>query len=119
MMHINRRVPWPCYMRDHHSGLFSRKGCPGALQKVFKIAQTALRRPVYQPLMSYYRLRAEHCAQMAKDAVDPRRRSALETESRLWLQIAVTEEDLDGLRKKAKNLLNARASQKVDSSRSG
>jgi len=32
---------------------------------------------------------------------------------------AVTEEDLAGLRKKAKNLLNARASQKVDSSRSG
>jgi hypothetical protein len=56
---------------------------------------------------------------MAKDAVDPRRRSALETESRLWLQIAVTEEDLDRLRKKAKNLLNARASQKVGSSRSG
>jgi hypothetical protein len=71
---------------------------------------------VYQPLMSYYRLKAEHCAQMAKDAVDLGRRSALETESRLWLQIAVTEEDLDGLRKKAKNLLNARASQKVDSS---
>jgi hypothetical protein len=64
-------------------------------------------------------LKAEHCAQMAKDAVDPRRRSALETESRLWLQIAVTEEDLDRLRKKAKNLLNARASQKVGSSRSG
>jgi hypothetical protein len=56
---------------------------------------------------------------MAKDAVDPRRRSALETESRLWLQIAVTEEDLDGLRKKAKNLLDARASLKVDSSGSG
>jgi hypothetical protein len=26
MMHVNRRVPWPCYMRDHHSGLFFREG---------------------------------------------------------------------------------------------
>jgi hypothetical protein len=50
---------------------------------------------------------------MAKDEVDPDRRSELECESRLWLQIAVTEDDLDALRKKAQNLLNAQAIQKA------
>jgi hypothetical protein len=68
---------------------------------------------------SFYRLKAERCAQMAKDEVDPGRRSDLETESRLWLQIAVTEDDLDALRKKAQNLLNGQAVQKAGSSRSG
>jgi hypothetical protein len=54
---------------------------------------------------------------MAKEETDPSRRSELETESRLWLQIAVTENDLDALRKKAQNLLNAQAIQKAGSSR--
>lgn len=56
---------------------------------------------------------------MARDEADPGQRSELETESRLWLQIAVTEDDLEGLRKKAQNLLNAQAIQKAGSSRKG
>ena len=68
---------------------------------------------------SFYHLKAERCAQMAKDEVDPSRRSELETESRLWLQIAVKEDDLNELRKKAQNLLNAQAIRKAGSSRSG
>ena len=68
---------------------------------------------------SFYRLKAERCGQMAKAEVDSGRRSELETESRLWLQIAVTEDDLDALRKKAQNLLNAQAIQKAGSSRKG
>ncbi len=64
---------------------------------------------------SFYRLKAERCAQMAKDEVDPSRRSELETESRLWLQIAVTEDKLEGLRKKAKDLMNARPNQRARS----
>jgi hypothetical protein len=67
---------------------------------------------------SFYRLKAERCAQMAKDEVDSGRRAELESESSLWLQIAVTEDDLDGLRKKAQNLLNAQAIQKAGRSRS-
>jgi hypothetical protein len=66
---------------------------------------------------SFYYLKAERYAQMAKDAIDPRRRSELETESRLWLQIGEAEERLDGLRRKAQALLNACAIQKAGSSR--
>jgi hypothetical protein len=55
---------------------------------------------------SFYHLKAQPCAQLAKDEVDPRRRSELKTERKLWLQIAVAEEDLDELRKKAKDHLN-------------
>lgn len=43
-------------------------------------------------LTSFYHHKAERCAQLAKDEVDPRRRSELETEGKLWLQIAGTEE---------------------------
>jgi hypothetical protein len=68
---------------------------------------------------SFYRLKAERCSRMAKDEVDSGRRAELESESRLWLQIAVTEDDLDALRKKAQNLLNAQAIQKTGSSRKG
>jgi hypothetical protein len=68
---------------------------------------------------SFYRLKAEWCAQMAKDEVDRDRRLELERESRLWLQIAVTEDELEGLRQKAKDLLNAQTDQKARSSRSG
>jgi hypothetical protein len=49
---------------------------------------------------SFYHLRAERCAQLANDEVDPRRRSELQTERKLWLQIAVTEYTLHELRKK-------------------
>jgi hypothetical protein len=57
---------------------------------------------------SFYHLKAERCAQLAKAEVDPHRRSELETEGQLWLQIAVTEENLDELRKKAMDHLNGR-----------
>ena len=68
---------------------------------------------------SFYRLNAERCAQLAKDEVDPGRRLELESERRLWLQIAVPEDDLEGLRKKAQNLLNAQAIQKAGRLRCG
>jgi hypothetical protein len=42
---------------------------------------------------------------MAKDAVEPRLRSHLENESRLWLQIAIAEARRDELRKKARDLI--------------
>jgi hypothetical protein len=54
---------------------------------------------------SWYYLKAEQCAQMAKDAVDPRHRFHLETESRLWLRIAVAETRQDELRQKARELI--------------
>jgi hypothetical protein len=37
---------------------------------------------------SWYHLKADHCALMAKDAINPRERSDFETEGKLWLQIA-------------------------------
>jgi hypothetical protein len=54
---------------------------------------------------SFYRLKAERCTQFARSEVDPSRRLELETESRLWLQIAVTEDDRAGVLQKAKDLL--------------
>jgi len=54
---------------------------------------------------SWYYLKAEQCARMAKDAVDPRQRFHLETESRLWFQIAVAETRQDELRQKARELI--------------
>jgi hypothetical protein len=57
-------------------------------------------------LISFYHHKAERCAKLAKDEVDPRRRFQLESEGQLWLQIAVAEENLDELRKKAKDQLN-------------
>ena len=39
-------------------------------------------------LASFYLHKADQCAQMAKNARDPRTRSDLETERALWLQIA-------------------------------
>jgi hypothetical protein len=68
---------------------------------------------------SFYRLKAEQCSRMAEDEVDSGRRAELESERKLWLQIAMTEDDLDALRKKAHNLLNAQAVQKAGSSRKG
>jgi hypothetical protein len=57
---------------------------------------------------SFYHLKAQRSAQLAKDGVDPHRRSELETESKLWLEIAVAEEHLDELRKKVQDHLNGR-----------
>jgi hypothetical protein len=54
---------------------------------------------------SFYRLKAERCAQFARGEVDPSRRLELETESRLWLQIAVTEDNRAVVLQKAKDLL--------------
>jgi hypothetical protein len=56
---------------------------------------------------SFYHLKAERCARLAEDEVDPCRRFELETESRLWRQIAVAEDNLEELRRKARDLLNA------------
>src|SRR5580658_6382638 len=52
-----------------------------------------------------YHLKADQCARMAKDSVDPRQRSHLENESRLWFQIAIAEARQDELRKKARDLI--------------
>jgi hypothetical protein len=64
----------------------------------------------YEPAMtgtSFYHLKAERCARLAEDEVDPRRRLELETESRLWRHIAVAEDNLEESRKKARDFLNA------------
>jgi hypothetical protein len=77
--------------------------------KVCDIAQTGwgwLRHNATMGLTSFYHHKAERCAQLAKDEVDPRRSFQLETEGKLWLQIAAAEENLDDLRKKAKDHLN-------------
>ncbi len=55
-------------------------------------------------LTSFYHHKAERCAQLAKDEVDPRRRFQLESESKLWLQIAVAEENLDELRARSRRI---------------
>lgn len=57
---------------------------------------------------SWYHLKAERCAQMAKDAVDPSRRAHLEIECRLWLQIAEAETRQDELRKKLQDAFGFR-----------
>jgi hypothetical protein len=49
---------------------------------------------------SWFHLKAELCARMAADAVDSRRGSDLEIESRLWLQIAASEMRQEDGRKK-------------------
>jgi hypothetical protein len=36
----------------------------------------------------WYRRKADECARLAKDASEPHRRRALETQEKLWLQIA-------------------------------
>ena len=57
-------------------------------------------------LTSFYHHKAERCAQLAKDEVNPRGRFQLESEDKLWVQIAVTEENSDEPSKKAMDLLN-------------
>ena len=39
-------------------------------------------------LAAWYHHKAHQCAQMAKDAIDPKQRAAYEHEHKLWLQIA-------------------------------
>jgi hypothetical protein len=57
--------------------------------------------------ISFYHLKADRCARLAKDEPDPRRRVDLETEGALWLQIAVAEDNLEALRRKVQDHLNA------------
>jgi len=57
--------------------------------------------------ISFYHLKAERCARLAKDEPDPRRRDDLETEGALWLQIAVAEDNLEALQWKVQDHLNA------------
>jgi hypothetical protein len=46
-------------------------------------------------LLSWYEQKANQCAQMAKVTPDPLRRSEIEEERRLWLQIAEGEKRRD------------------------
>jgi hypothetical protein len=57
--------------------------------------------------ISFYRLKAERSARLAKDEPDAGRRLELETEGTLWLELADAEERLDELRKRVQNHLNA------------
>jgi hypothetical protein len=50
---------------------------------------------------SWFYFKAELCARLAADAVDPRRRSDLEIEGRLWLQVAASEMRQEERRKKS------------------
>lgn len=40
---------------------------------------------------AWFHVKAEQCARLARDAVDPVQRSRFEDESRMWLQIATLE----------------------------
>jgi hypothetical protein len=54
-------------------------------------AQTVEGRPRQYPRMHdslWYRQKADECARLAKDASEPHRRRAHETQERLWLRIA-------------------------------
>jgi hypothetical protein len=44
-------------------------------------------RPVRKDTAWYYH-KADQCARLAKDAIEPRKRSDLKTERKLWLEIA-------------------------------
>jgi hypothetical protein len=50
---------------------------------------------------NWYQQKADECARQAENSVDPRHRARMETESRLWRQIAVSEAGRDELRQKA------------------
>jgi hypothetical protein len=39
-------------------------------------------------LAAWYYHKADQCARLAKDAIEPRKRSDFETERKLWLQLA-------------------------------
>jgi hypothetical protein len=54
-------------------------------------AQTVEGRPRQYPRMHdslWYRQKADECARLAKDASEPHRRRAQETQEKLWLRIA-------------------------------
>jgi hypothetical protein len=58
---------------------------------VLNIAQTTQGWLTQYPpmsLASWYYHKADQCARLAKDAIEPRKRSDFETERKLWLQIA-------------------------------
>jgi hypothetical protein len=58
---------------------------------VSDFAQTAKGRPAQYPRMHdslWYRRKADECARLAKEASEPHRRRAHETQEKLWLQIA-------------------------------
>jgi hypothetical protein len=44
-------------------------------------------------LAAWYYHKADQCARLAKDAIEPRKRSDFETERKLWLEIAEQIED--------------------------
>jgi hypothetical protein len=44
---------------------------------------------------AWFHVKAEQCARLALDAVDPAERSRFEYESKMWLQIAALETDQD------------------------
>ena len=52
--------------------------------------------------MSWYQRKADECARLAGNLDDPRHRSRMEAESRLWRQIALSEARQDEMRPKAK-----------------
>jgi hypothetical protein len=51
---------------------------------------------------SWYQRKANECARSAENSDDPRHRSRMEAESRLWRQIALSEARQDEMRPKAK-----------------
>jgi hypothetical protein len=51
---------------------------------------------------TWFHHKAEQCAQLAKDATNPTRRSLLEEESGMWFQIAAAEARQKERRKKAR-----------------
>jgi hypothetical protein len=70
---------------------------------VFNIAQTNPHWVVHKTSVSetWFHYKAEQCAQLAKDAANPMRRSLLEEQGRLWLQIAAAEMRQEERREKA------------------
>jgi hypothetical protein len=104
--------PWMAMTAFRRSGLSREpsKKIQGAVLRGVQFCTDSVGRLAHHPFMvgtSWYHLKAELCAQMAKDAVDPSRRAHLETECRLWLQIAEAETRQDELRKKARELQGA------------
>jgi hypothetical protein len=62
-----------------------------ALLNLVNIAQTpegSLTQNLPMSLASWYRYKADQCARLAIDAIDPRKRSDFESERKLWLQIS-------------------------------
>jgi hypothetical protein len=51
---------------------------------------------------SWYQRKADECTLSAENSDDPRHRSRMEAESRLWRQIALSEDRRDEMHPKAK-----------------